>query len=191
MSTRITKEQAIDLVNRGILKPDVLEAFNEPQSWNSVSREQLTQRLSQKTNPKQNKYHNKKVYEFEDGFVGYDKDDTTHGKLIYTFDSEKEYKRWNTLRMLERAGGIEQLERQKRFTLQDSFKIDGQTIRAITYLADFYYLNKKDGVYVVEDIKGGKATQTEAFKIKRKMFLYRYPDIKFIVLGEVKDENKS
>lgn len=204
MGVNITKEQAIDLVKRGLLKPEDLAAFDAPQDWGSVASAPVPMSKGEHTAAhryghskygrqaaagaapatKQNKYHNHKLYEYEDGAVSRDKNETAHGSVIDTFDSEKEYKRWKMLQMLERAGGIESLEKQKRFTLQDSFEYNGKKIRAITYVADFWYFNKKDEVWVVEDVKGSKATQTKDFNIKKKMFMFRYPDIRFVIIED-------
>ncbi len=91
------------------------------------------------------------------------------------YDSKKEAKRADELKLLERAKVISNLEKQVAFELQPSFKADGKTERAIKYIADFKY--SKDGTEVVEDVKGFK---TDVYKIKRKMFLFKYPHIKFI-----------
>lgn len=91
------------------------------------------------------------------------------------YDSRKEARRGMELQALERAGKINNLEMQKRFILQEGFVYGREKIRSISYLADFYY--EKDGKKYVEDTKGFR---TEVYKIKRKMFLYRYPDIIFI-----------
>ena len=47
----------------------------------------------------------------------------------------------------------------------------GEKIRKLEYVADFKYM--QDGVMVVEDTKGYK---TDVYKIKIKMFLYKYGD---------------
>jgi hypothetical protein len=89
-----------------------------------------------------------------------------------TFDSKKEAIRYQELKLLEMAGTICELELQPRFTLQGAFKDnEGNHIRAITYKADFQYI--EDGKIIVEDTKG---FWTAAFKIKRKLFLFQYPD---------------
>lgn len=107
-----------------------------------------------------NKYHNKKV------IYGNKK-----------FDSKKELGRYKYLKLLERAKEIQQLERQKKFILQPSFKDkEGKTQRAITYIADFHYYDNKKHSYIAEDVKGYK---TDVYKIKSKMFMYQYKDIIF------------
>lgn len=93
------------------------------------------------------------------------------------FDSKKEARRYKELKLLERAGEIKDLKLQPRYTLQESFKHEGATIRKIVYVADFQY-EEKDGQLVVEDTKGYR---TETYKLKKKLFLKRYGDkYKFI-----------
>ena len=86
-----------------------------------------------------------------------------------TFDSKKEASRYQVLKLMEQAGAIQNLELQKRFELIPSFKVDGKTIRGITYKADFCYY--ENGQYVVEDVKGYR---TDVYKLKAKLFAYRY-----------------
>ena len=70
---------------------------------------------------------------------------------------------------------ITHYELQKTYELQPKFKHDGKTVRAINYVADFFVLYK-DGTSEVIDIKG---CQDSVSKMKRKMFWYKYPDIKY------------
>lgn len=88
------------------------------------------------------------------------------------FDSKKEAKRYAELKLLERAGEIENLELQPEYELQPKFRKDGVTYRAIKYRADFRY--KDHGKVVVEDVKGFK---TDVYKLKKKLFEYRYPEL--------------
>lgn len=91
-----------------------------------------------------------------------------------TFDSKKEAKRYNYLKLLQRAREIQQLETQKEFVLQDAFKKNGQHYRKISYIADFYYYDNKEHKYIVEDTKGFR---TDVYKLKKKLFEYKYPDL--------------
>lgn len=86
-----------------------------------------------------------------------------------TFDSQKEYRRFCELSLLERAGKITELQRQVKFELIPSQKgYDGKVLeRACSYVADFVY--KQDGCWVVEDAKGYK---TPEYRLKKKMMLY-------------------
>lgn len=92
------------------------------------------------------------------------------------FHSKGEARRYGELKMLERAGEISDLELQPEFVLLDGFVRDGKRIQAIKYRADFKYV--EDGVVVIEDFKG---KETAEFRIKRKLFLNRYPEYEFRV----------
>lgn len=93
----------------------------------------------------------------------------------YTFDSLSEATRYRELCLLQQFGRISDLEVHPRFTLQEAFTDQaGQKHRAIYYEADFKYLER--GVEVVEDIKG---VSTPVFKLKAKLFLFRYQHYDF------------
>lgn len=95
-----------------------------------------------------------------------------------TYDSKKESKRAIELQYLEKAGKIKNLEMQKRFILQEGFvNNEGQKVRPISYLADFYY--EQNGQKIVEDVKS-PATRTQVYSLKKKMFWFKNPDIKFV-----------
>lgn len=91
---------------------------------------------------------------------------------MYVFDSVLEAKRYKQLALLERAGEIKNLKLQVPFLLQESFRKNGKTYRKIEYIADFVYEEK--GQTIVEDTKGIKI---DVFKIKQKLFEYKYPDL--------------
>lgn len=85
-----------------------------------------------------------------------------------TFDSQKEYRRFCELRLLERAGKVTDLQRQVKFELIPSQRIGGKVVeRACNYIADFVYM--ENGRKVVEDTKGFKTTD---YIIKRKLMLW-------------------
>lgn len=88
-----------------------------------------------------------------------------------TFDSKAEAERYVTLKAMERAGDISDLALQPAFVLIDGFTDSfGTRHRAITYKADFKYLDR-DGNVVVEDVKG---IQTPVFRLKHKLLMFRY-----------------
>lgn len=87
------------------------------------------------------------------------------------FDSRKEAKRYAELKQMEQAGAINNLKLQPRFLLQEPFMCDGKKERKIEYVADFQY--DLGGKTIVEDVKGEK---TQVYKLKRKLFLFRYGD---------------
>lgn len=97
-----------------------------------------------------NKYHSCKV-------------DTDDGK----FDSKLELRRWNELKLLERAGEISELKRQVRIPLIEASKYG----REIAYIADFSY--RENGKTVVEDTKS-EATRTPLYRLKKRLVAEKY-----------------
>lgn len=96
----------------------------------------------------------------------------------HTFDSQAETRRYRELLTLQMAGEIAGLTVHPRYTVLDAFRDrDGKHQRAIVYEADFTY--SQDGQQYVEDVKG---VETDVFKIKRKLFLARYPELIFVVV---------
>ena len=89
-----------------------------------------------------------------------------------SFDSKREGNRYCELKLLEKAGKIKDLKLQEQFELQPSFRKNGKTIRAITYVADFTYLDLETNRNVVEDVKGFK---TDVYMLKRKLFEFQHP----------------
>jgi len=101
------------------------------------------------------------------------------------FASKAESLRHPQLQLLENAGIISELELQPKFVLQESFRdAQGRQHRAITYTADYSYL--QDRQRVVEDVKGGKATQTQQFAIRWKWVIKQNPSIRFELVGAKK-----
>src|SRR5699024_10516014 len=104
---------------------------------------------------KQNKYRNQKTV--VDGIK---------------FDSKKEADYYCQLKLLKKAGEIKDFGLQPRFELQPGFNKNGKRYRPITYYADFV-VDNLDGTTDIVDIKG---FETQIFKIKQKLFEYKYPD---------------
>ena len=90
-----------------------------------------------------------------------------------TFDSNKEARRYTVLRSLQDGGYIKGLSLQVPFELIP--KQDGE--RAVKYIADFVYYDIEKQIHIVEDVKGFK---TDVYKLKRKLFKYKYPEYTFI-----------
>ncbi len=107
-----------------------------------------------------NKYRNKKVIIDE-----------------IEFDSISEGNRYCQLKLLQKANKIKNLELQPKFLLQESFKKNGKKYRKIEYIADFKYIENEQ--VIVEDVKG---METKEFKIKRKLFEYKYPDLELKII---------
>lgn len=91
------------------------------------------------------------------------------------FDSKAEAQEYERLKMLAKCGDIEDLVLQPVFVLQPAFECRGERVREITYRADFAYT--REGIQYVVDVKGFK---TPEYKLKRKLFLYRYPSLIFV-----------
>lgn len=85
-------------------------------------------------------------------------------------DSKREGVAYIDLLWKQEKGLITDLQRQVKFELQPHYKMNGKTIRAITYIADFTYYDV-EGKYHVVDVKGFK---TEVYKIKKKLFEYKF-----------------
>jgi len=97
------------------------------------------------------------------------------------FDSKKEFRRWQELLLLQEQGIITDLRRQVKYVLIPAQR-EKETIsprgrmrpgkvieRECAYVADFVY--QQNGETVVEDTKG---MRTDAYILKRKMFLFFY-----------------
>lgn len=83
-----------------------------------------------------------------------------------TFASKAEGRRYQELKLLARSGVITDLEMQVPFVITDSCVIGGRKRPGRKYIADFVY--KRDGEYVIEDVKGRKEADP-IFSIKRHL----------------------
>ena len=95
------------------------------------------------------------------------------------FDSKNESLYYESLKDMKEKGLIKDYELQPKYLLQESFVKDGKKYRAITYIADFKVINN-DGSFYVVDIKGMLTTE---FKIKMKLFNYKYPNIELKLIS--------
>lgn len=98
-------------------------------------------------------------------------------KVIYKgikFDSIKERNWYMVLENYARNGRIKDLKRQVPFELIPTYKINNRTVRKMQYIADFTYITTNDNKLHIVDVKGSKNIITEAFKIKKKLFEYKY-----------------
>lgn len=78
-----------------------------------------------------------------------------------TFDSKAESRRWDELKLLQKAGLIQGFARQPSFLLPGG----------IRYRPDFIVCDARGTIYV-EDVKG---VITQAFALKRKLWAATYP----------------
>lgn len=90
------------------------------------------------------------------------------------FDSKKEAERFQELLLLQKANKIKNLKLQPKYELQEKFILNGKTHRAITYIADFEYLDLEKNIIIVEDVKSSFTAKNEVFRLKEKMFLKKY-----------------
>ena len=100
-----------------------------------------------------------------------------------TFDSKKESKRYQELKLLEKVGNISSLQTQVKYVLIPSqYEGTGEYYtkgihkgeekkrlveKEVSYYADFVY--EQDGQTIVEDTKGVK---TDVYIMKRKLMRY-------------------
>lgn len=109
------------------------------------------------------KFHNKKT--IVDGIL---------------FDSQMESHYYLYLKELKERGVVVDFKLQPVFILQEGFSKDGKRIQPIKYIADFE-VTYNDGHVEIIDVKG---KITEAFRIKRKILLYKYRDVDFKCVRE-------
>ena len=107
--------------------------------------------------PKRSKYNNKRVR--VDGIL---------------FDSQKEADYYSELKLQLRAGVIKGFCRQPEFILVDGFADK----KPVIYKADFIVF-KQDGIAEIIDVKG---METEIFKLKKKQFEDKFPELEIKVV---------
>ena len=97
------------------------------------------------------------------------------------FDSAREAERYTVLMIRLGAGEIEKLKLQPEFTITESYRMpDGRLVKAQRYRADFSYVVRATGEYVVEDVKS-EATKTRVFINKAKLLYEKYGiDVKLV-----------
>ena len=84
------------------------------------------------------------------------------------YDSRKEHRRANRLKLMQRAGLISNLREQVKYVLIPTQRDRAGNLleKECSYYADFVYV--KDGKTIVEDTKG---VRTPDYTIKRKLML--------------------
>ena len=93
------------------------------------------------------------------------------------FDSKLEAERYEQLKILERAGVIRDLKLQPEYELIPLFRKNGKTWRKTVYKADFRYILSENDKTIIEDVKGSTAVITDVFRLKQKLFEYKYPEL--------------
>lgn len=132
-----------------------------PKAREQVAQKMLSSGRKSQTSAKENKYHNRKdTRTMPDG-------------AVITFDSMKEARRFDELRIMRKAGRIRDLRLQVEFTLREAYTTaEGYRVRAIRYKADFTYLDES-GNLIVEDAKT-RPTKTKEYAIKKKLMLEKF-----------------
>lgn len=103
------------------------------------------------------------------------------------FDSKREAARYCELKLLAKSRVICSLKLQPKFILQEAFRDErvgvtksgkSKMVRAIEYTADFQYMETATGRVIVEDVKS-PASKTQAYEIRKRLFLKRFPKLDF------------
>lgn len=98
-----------------------------------------------------------------------------HSQRTSGYDSKKEKRRSDELKLMQRAGLLSDLKEQVRFELIPAqYEIVNKKRKCIEqscfYVADFTYI--ENGSLVVEDVKSPITRLNPVYIIKRKLMLY-------------------
>ena len=96
---------------------------------------------------------------------------------VFDSKAERDYYLLVLLPLLQ-SGEITAIKFQPKYELQPAFTKNGKHYRAITYVADFEVLYK-DGHKEIIDVKG---VETKVFRIKKKLFEYKYKNLNLKVV---------
>lgn len=96
-----------------------------------------------------------------------------------TFDSKAERDYYLYLLDLKQRGIVIDVQLQPSFLLQEKFRKNGKLYREITYKADFE-VTYVDGHVEIIDVKG---MMTKDFAIKQKLFEYKYPGLRLLLVA--------
>lgn len=115
-----------------------------------------------------------------------------NARKVGGFDSGKEAKRYQELRLMERAGEIDNLRTQVKFVLIPAQREESTEVftrgknkgkhkpgrlleKEVSYYADFTYHDINTDREIVEDVKGYRNGEAyKLFVVKRKLMLWRY-----------------
>ena len=87
----------------------------------------------------------------------------------YRFDSMAEARRYGELKLLLMADVINHLEIHPEFMITVSPRDGKPDVLIGEYHADFQYWDNEKRKFIIEDVKGGNATKTEAYKLRKKL----------------------
>lgn len=119
----------------------------------------LPKSLTAQTKKKRSKYGNTTMQDPQYGF----------------FHSKGEQRRWYDLLWLQQAELITELSRQVPYVMCDAEEVNGLQLHKITYIADFQYV--EDEQLIVEDYKSKYTVNLKEWRLKKALFIYRYPEI--------------
>ena len=91
-------------------------------------------------------------------------------------DSKIEIKYYAELLLRERAGEIKDIIKQPKFELQKGFKYLNETVRAISYTADFQYFDIKRNITIIEELKSSYTAKLADYRIRARLFQYQIKD---------------
>ncbi|WP_336663564.1 DUF1064 domain-containing protein [Kurthia gibsonii] len=103
-------------------------------------------------------------------------------KVVYagiTFDSKAERDYYLYLLDLKQRGIVTDIQLQPSFLLQEKFRKNDKLYREITYKADFKVTYADSHVEII-DVKG---MVTKDFAIKQKLFEYKYPALRLLLVA--------
>jgi hypothetical protein len=110
----------------------------------------------------------------------------------HQFRSSLEARAYQILKQWEAAGVIRNLVLQPRFVVQDKFRTPaGEAIREMGYTADFQF-DRPISLFGVQwfshetVVVEAKGHRTQPFEMRRKMFLKRYPELKYEIWDKAK-----
>lgn len=145
---------------RQLAKEDARSGKKQKKIWEIEAETETGIAAKNTEKPNRSKYNSEKITT-----VLYD--GTEH-----TFDSKKEYRRYQELEIMQLAGEIGELKLQVPYELLPKQKLsNGKTERAVMYIADFVYTENENTI--VEDVKGYRdGGAYRVFSLKRKMMKF-------------------
>jgi hypothetical protein len=93
----------------------------------------------------------------------------------YVFDSMLEQTRYQQLSVWEMSGEITDLVVHPKYKLLDGVRLpSGKKQQAVTWSADFEYIDVDSGEKIIEDVKSPQTAAKDGFRLRVKMFQLRY-----------------
>lgn len=94
----------------------------------------------------------------------------------FKFQSKKEGRRYEGLKLLVQAGQISDLRMQVSYVLNEAVKYAGEKRKtpAMKYIADFVYTEVATGQLVVEDVKSAVTRKLRPYRMKKHLLMVIY-----------------